>query len=289
MSPQLTVLSHLFPRDGVQLGRLVSNMAAPHDNYYPPTRVRYVKGDIYHITGNDLLDKRNKSNNSKLSAVIQSVLSAVLRREADIDTKIADTVCITYYLDNSEAKFNKLCQNDAAKKWFETTYRKRRMVYMVVGIQTITDASVWFQQNAESEVTACAEFNPAAVAGAPALAPSSKIKFMASRLTSRHVETGFVAENEQIYAILYRKVQLGLVEKHRDPSIETLGKSMLENGSRWEVMWKTMGAGQSQDPVVLEAVLGDETHVELRDGLESCEVEGETVVFVPLAELGETH
>jgi len=286
MPQHLTVLSHLFPRDGVQLGRLVANIAAPHDNYYPPTRIRYLKGDIYNLTNNDLLDKRSKNTNSTLSVVVDSILSALFHRKSDIDTKIADTVCITYFLDNSEAKFTKICQTDAAKRWFETTYRKRKQAYMVTGIQTITDASLWFQQNKGSGGEIKADVNLAAAAGgAPAPLPAGKVKLMASHLTGKHVESGFVAENEQIYAILYRKIKLGVIDKLRDPTIDTLEKATLENGGRWEVMWKTM-SGEPPSSTVLEAVLEDQTHIELQPGLESCEIGGETVVFVPVVEPG---
>lgn len=286
MPQHLTVLSHLFPRDGVQLGRLVANMAAPHDSYHPSTRIRYLKGDIYSLTNNDLVEKRSKNTNSTLSVVVDAIFTALFRRKSDIDTKIDDTVCITYFLDHSETKFTRMCQTDAAKRWFETTYRKRKQAYMVTRIQTVTDAKLWFQQNTELAGEIKADVNPTAAAGgAPTPLPAGKVKLMARHLTGKHVESGFVAENEQIYAILYRKIKLGVMDKRADPTIDTLCKATLENGGRWEVMWKTMGGPPS--PTVLEAVLEEETHVELQPGLESCEIGGETVVFVPAVEPGE--
>lgn len=284
MPRQPTVLSHLFPRDGVQLGRLVSNMAAPHNDYYPPSQIRYVKGDIHSITGKDFLDMRSKNTNSKLSVVINSVLSALFGKNIDVETKIADTICITYFLDNSEAKFKKLCDSVAAKKWFETTYKKRKQVYMVTGIQTITDANLWLQGNTESEISASATAPVAKAAGTPAPVPAVNVSLMASHLAKRHRESGFVAENEQIYAIQYRKVKLRLRDFLKETTADTLGESMLEDGCRWEVMWKTMGAGNDQVITMLEVFLEHETHVELQEGLESCEVEGQTVFFLPVAE-----
>jgi hypothetical protein len=116
MSSDLRVLSHLFPREGVQLGRLVTNVKAPHGDYYPKTKLRYLKSDVYSITGKDFLDIRKKNTNSKLSLVLDHVLTGILGNTSNAETGIANTICITYFLDNSEDKFKKLCEHPQARQ-----------------------------------------------------------------------------------------------------------------------------------------------------------------------------
>ncbi|KAK6343909.1 hypothetical protein TWF696_007563 [Orbilia brochopaga] len=273
MPHHLTVLSHLFPREGVQLGRLVTNPAAPHNQYCPQATIRYLKHDVHSVTGKEFLDIRNKTTNSKLQLIIEAIVKILAGKDSDIQTRIADTVCITYLLDNSERKFKNLCASKEAKTFLETAYKKRKKVYMVTGIQTVTEASLWAEVKSESEVTGSATTGPAAAAG---YAPD--IRAVASHLEKKHRESGFIAEKEQIYAIQYRKIKFGLKNFFRgSPEIQ---ETELEDGYRWEVMWNTMGPA-SEEACVIEVSLEPDVELEIHEkGLESCDV-GEDVVFIP--------
>lgn len=282
MAP-LKVLSHLFPREGVQLGRLVTNMKAPQSDYYPTGKIRYLKDDIYSIKGKDFLDMHGKSTDLKLEAVLTSVLSAVFKRSGNVDTSIADTVCITYFLDNTDHKFEKMCREKMTREWFEKAYKKRKHVFLVTAIQTITEASLQLTEDQTSGAKIEGTVPVSNMAGNPVPVPALDPKLVLERLTTRHRETGFVAEGEQIYAIQYRKVRFELL------SSRDMDHAYLEEGNRWKVMWKTMGAQKDQKDV-LEVTLGGEEDLDdgialsedlVKDGIESCDVEGTTVLFVP--------
>ena len=99
MAP-LTVHGHLFPREGVQLGRLVTDVEMPQFSYYPTAKQRFLKRDVYSVASRDFHALRNKSKDTKLEAVLASITSLMFGHAENLDTQISNTVCITYYQDN---------------------------------------------------------------------------------------------------------------------------------------------------------------------------------------------
>jgi hypothetical protein len=268
MAP-LTVHGHLFPREGVQLGRLVTTVEMPQFSYYPTAKRRFLKGDVYSVASRDFHALKNKSKNTKLEAVLASIASLMFGHAEDLGTKISNTVCITHYLDNVDTKFAAMCKDKAARTWFENAYKRRKHVYMVTAIQTLTEASMELEGTDANEVKASDTVSLSKAAGA-ALPPGiGDLKLLAEYRKSKHVETGFVAEGEQIYAIQYRKIKFNLF------SSKEMGEANLEEGNRWKVMWKTMGATPAGAKDAFEVTLADpsEPLVE-EDGVETCDVDG---------------
>lgn len=244
----------MFPREGVQLGRLVTNVKAPQSSYYPPSK-RFFKGDIYSVPSRDFHALNKKSKNLKLEAVLTSVASVLFNSTDDLETKIANTICITYYLDDADGKFTKMCKDKGVRAWFENAYKKRKHVYMVTGIQTLTGAGVGLTGS-----------NPIPGSlGDP--------KALAEHRTERHRETGFVAEGEQIYAIEYRRVKFSLF------SSRNLDEAYLEEENKWKVMWRTMGAEEEEKVLEVTLVDADEPLEEPR-GVSTCNVEGLGVFYI---------
>ena len=268
MAP-LTVHSHLFPREGVQLGRLVTTVEMPQFSYYPTAKRHFLKGDVYSVASRDFHPLKDKSKNTRLEAVLNSIASLMFGHAEDLGTKISNTICITYYLDNVDAKFTTMCKEKAARTWFENAFKRRKHVYMVTAIQTLTEASMELESSDVNERKAMGSVPLAKVAGNPSPSGLGDLRLLAEYRKKKHVETGFVAEGEQIYAIQYRKVKFNLF------STRDVGEAYLEEGNRWKVMWKTMGAAPAGAKDALEITLAgpDEPLVE-EDGVETCDVDG---------------
>jgi hypothetical protein len=268
MAP-LTVHGHLFPREGVQLGRLVTNVTAPQSFYYPTGKRRLLKGDVYSVPSRDFHALNTKSKNTKLEAVLASVASIIFGSTDDLETKISNTVCITYYLDNADVKFAAMCRDKTARAWFEKAYKRRKHVYMVTAIQTLTGASMELKGSKSTDVSASGTVPLSKAAGDPTPTGIGDLRLLAELRQSKHIETGFVAEGEQIYAIQYRKVKFDLF------SSRDMGEAYLEEGNRWKVMWKTMGVTPAGTNDALEATLADpDEPLEEEDGVETCNVDG---------------
>lgn len=276
MAP-LTVLSHLFPREGVQLGRLVTNLTAPQSFYYPPGRQTFAEGDFYSVTSKDFADLHKNTKDSKLESVLTSITSALSKSHDNVVGRIANTVCITYFLDNAEGRFGRMCEDKAAQTWFENAYKKRKDVYLVTAIQTLTEANLELKQIKESEVK-CNQ--PSLGLQITASSTNTRLgdpNLLLEQRTESYRITGFVAEGEQIYAIQYRKVQFRLLQSHN------LQEADLEEGNRWKVMWKTMGA-KEEDKDTLEVTLrdGDISTEELKQsGVALAAVNGVDVFYTP--------
>jgi len=274
MAP-LTVHGHLFPREGVQLGRLVTNVKAPQSSYYPAGKIRLLKGDVYSVPSRDFHSLINKSNTTKLEAVAASIASIVFGKSDDLETKISNTACITYYIDNPEGRFAAMCKDQSARTWFENAYKRRKHVYMVTGIQTLTDASMALSAVSDTNGSASGTAPLSKAAGDPTPV-GVDLKLLAELRRSKHVETGFVAEGEQIYAIQYRKVKFDMF------STRNMGEGYLEESDRrWKVMWKTMGAALTEANDALEVTLADDDEPLMEeDGVETCNVPGLGVFHV---------
>lgn len=111
---------------------------------------------------------------------------------------IADTVCIKYFLDNTDQKFENMCREKATREWFEKAYKKRKHVYLVTAIQTITEASLQLNEDKTEQEKIPGTVPASSIAGNPVPVPALDPKLVLERLTNRHRETGFVAEGEQI-------------------------------------------------------------------------------------------
>jgi hypothetical protein len=274
MAP-LTVLSHLFPHEGVQLGRLVTSLIAPQSLYYPPGRSTFKEGEIYSVTSKDYADLRNNTKDSNLESVLTSLASALHSSHDNTVGRIGNTVCITYFLDDAEGRFGRMSKDKSAQAWFENAYKKRKHVYLVTAIQTLTEASLELKEIKDSEVK---RGQPSSALQAPLSStnPSSGDRNpLVEERTKSHRITGFIAEGEQIYAIQYRRVKFRLLYSRN------LDKAALADSSRWKVMWKTMG-GKEEENDTLEVTLNDDevTADELeRAGVSVAAVNGVDILY----------
>jgi hypothetical protein len=249
-------------------------MKAPQSSYYPPGKRRFLKGDIYSVPSRDFHALNKKSKNSKLEAVLTSVASVLFNRTDDLETKITNTICITYYLDDTDRKFAKMCKDKGARMWFENAYKKRKHVYMVTAIQTLTGASMELTDSKAGEAKGSGTLPASKLLGNPIPASLGDAKVLVEHRTEKHMETGFVAEGEQIYAIQYRKVKFGLF------SSRNMDEAYLEEGNRWKVMWKTMGAKEEENDVLEVTLVDADEPLEETDGVSTCTVDGLDVLYI---------
>ncbi|KAF5227174.1 hypothetical protein FANTH_14837 [Fusarium anthophilum] len=111
------------------------------------------------------------------------------------------------------------------------------------------------------------------VFGGPIAAEMLDPKLVARYRAKKHRETGFVGQGEQIYAIQYRKVKWQLFSFH------DMGAAFLEEGNRWQVMWKTMGTEKSTRDVLETTLEDDDVTLDRKSGVSTCEVEGFGTIY----------
>ena len=245
-------LSHLYPLRGVRLGRLVTNQQRPADNYYPLKDIPYQQEDVLLTREKKFHDYHETKKKNKLRAVVTHVASLLLSTHGNAEARINDTTMTTYTLQRSDKIFEDLCKEKDAREWFERAFRKRKDVYMTVGMQTLQDAEMELKGRKAQKEQAKASLQVSEIAAG---SPGPAVEVEGGHSTSWHRETGFAAEGEQIYSIEYRKVQFRLL------SSKDIDSGTLEEGSRWKIMWTMLGAPTIEQQDVkdmIEVSLGEE-------------------------------
>jgi hypothetical protein len=193
MTAAALVLPHLLPREALECGSVVSNYKFPNQGKYKAKPGNQV------LVSNlaDFRDLQKHDSGASLAAVLSRLLKISAEASAGNDLSLATKKVITYELDDSDAAFAALCKDETFQAWFSGKV-KRGSLYFVVGMQTVADAVLGLDS----------EQIRAAAAGLTVATPQPglEVRAQASARSNNARDTQFTAENEQIYAVLYRKI-----------------------------------------------------------------------------------
>jgi nucleoside phosphorylase len=194
-------------REQLALGRLVLNVKFPGQDFcpYPPgiTEADIAKNPFGRIR--ELVTRRPSS---KFETKLNQLFSIFAKRNVSFDD-INIEKAMTYQLLNSEACFEKMCGNDDTKKWLEK-YLKRGTICMVVGLHTISDAAVSLNVSETS-------------------LQHTESSNSSSTGSSFFTVASFVAPDERIIAVQYRKIQFEPFSSKR------VDQAYLQKSSRWKL------------------------------------------------------
>src|SRR5437667_7771337 len=144
MPSSFFVFNHnLLPINSVTLGRLVIDTRTPWQDFCPTT-LEPSGQEIGIVPQPRLREIFERTKGSKLHDSLCKVFCSFFG-DGNAQEGLSSAKETTYYLLNSGLHFSKLCTEEKARQWFETTIKHGWKVYMVVGIHTVHESSVHVQ------------------------------------------------------------------------------------------------------------------------------------------------
>jgi hypothetical protein len=127
-------------RDAVQLDHLVLNTENPERDFYSPGQLSPDRIACVQLVS--FLDSVSRCEGSRFHSFLTQLVSMSFGVQHELKTVVESAVYKTYKLKNSRDFFREMCQSQGAREWIERAIRRRKGVYIVVGIKTLTDAKV---------------------------------------------------------------------------------------------------------------------------------------------------
>jgi hypothetical protein len=208
MSRAIVPPSFFLPLHAVKLGRFITNIDQPHENYHEPPTTEAPTSivDKFFFTG----ENRNDTT-ARFGATVASLMSAKFSRRARSRIHIAPAHGTNYSLDNSEEWFDKAVSLSDTRRWIEKKALRGCDIYMIVGITTFTDAHLVLGAVGESQVEGQINVPVSlSLAAAGVIAPLAGLIDPAVHGGYHNVDNSqlqYIAPGEQVCAFKYRKVQ----------------------------------------------------------------------------------
>lgn len=252
------VSNHLLSWGAVVLGQLVGSVESPSQNSHTPLCSPLLADDHVQLQIEDFHDTLEHTKGSAFNLFLTQVFSAAFDKSTDTTTTVDAAVCKTYQLKNSDEYFSKICRSNGAREWLERSTKRRRDVFLVVGLRTVVDAQVTHMNSVSRNFSDCLDGSVARAITlaltAGALPPSHGTPNATVGLSRRNqykTAGGFSAPGEQIYAVQYRKIEFSWF------SGRNLDKASLEDGNRWKVyVGKRGSGGERQDDIICARLQG---------------------------------
>lgn len=250
MPSSFFVFKHnLLPMNSVALGRLVIDTSTPWQDFCPNTEAPGAS-EIGIVPQPRLRELFERTKGSKIHDSLCKVFCSLLRNENVVDG-LSSAQEKTYYLLNSGPYFSRLCGNQQAREWFETTIKHGWNVYMVVGIHTVHESSVHAPNLDQIDRS---------VFSVPHVGSSVQQAEQEVGLTvsAGNYDGGSPSPRELIIAVQYRKVQFKWFSSRK------MDAAFLEVGqNRWKVFAIGGRAERNEDEEdIVEADLQDEIEAE---------------------------
>jgi hypothetical protein len=252
------LLPQIFiPVESIKLGRLVTSVDHPHQDYHDPAysptpvptiNIRAHYGGLGH-----------ESRTSNFSSALTSLLSAGFSKRAKSRVRVETNLVRTYTLQNSTQWFDKAVSSEESRGWFERRIDQGDDIYFVVGFHTVTDAQIIYE-SADGNEHAGQLSLPVSLAlnAAGVIAPLGDLADPQVGVHHGSVERVieyFKAPGEQICAFQYRPI------RHRWLSSRSIDKAMLAKTPRWSAgdRWRDEEDGVED---ILEAEITDLSRLE---------------------------
>ncbi|QKX53214.1 uncharacterized protein TRUGW13939_00290 [Talaromyces rugulosus] len=252
--PASVVFSQFLPLLAVKIGRFVTNVDEPYQDYCDPDIDFSLKVVEKVDTQYDGLD--SKAAQQSFTSELTALLSSTFSKRHKTSIRIITNQIKTYYLDNNGECFRNAVQSESVRRWIEQTVDEGEDIYFVVGYRTINDAYVATRTGAQvgmggklvmpvsAGLTAAGVVVPLGSIFDPGLTGSVGYTDEQQRL--------FVSQGEQIIAVQYRKVSFKWFAS------KTADRATLAKKTQWE---------QYDRPRYLHSDGIDRVEVDLEDDL----------------------
>ncbi|KAH8816666.1 hypothetical protein F5884DRAFT_229710 [Xylogone sp. PMI_703] len=271
MQKSVLVSQYLLPVSSVSLGRFITNIDEPHQDYHDPVYTSdletaekiQIQYDGIHQSGTDRKAKL------QLTAFLSSAFSKRLKASIRVSCEQAKT----YFLQNCAQSFRKALEDEETRRWIERTIDEGEDVYLVTGYHTLLDARIYEysgdQQYRGTEITVPLS---TALAASGVIVPFGEIMNPGLGVSHGRIEDiqkQFTAPGEQVFAVQYRRV------RHKWFRKADVEKFVLDKKIYWE---------RYDRPRYLQGEPEDSIEVELQDEIA---LDAQHEEFV--ADLGETY
>lgn len=129
-----------LPRDSVKLGRFITSIEYPHENYHDPP---YKSQPCELISPHESYNGEHQSTSkSAFTLTLTSFLSASFSKREKKKISVATEHVKSYSLGNSDGWFEEVTCLQATRAWLERQIDRGREIYMIVGFYTVTNAHI---------------------------------------------------------------------------------------------------------------------------------------------------
>lgn len=197
-----------LPQESVKLGRFIVNIERPHESYHEPAVAEEPKS----IKAIHAVSARTEvSSSRKFGSTLTSLLSASFSKRAQATFSVKPTLSSEYVLENTIDWFDKAISNGNTRRWIEKAALRGDKIYMIVGIQTVTDA--YIIQSSMREQQAGGQFDvpvSLSLAAAGLFVPLAGL--IDPGIHGQHqsrdgIQSQFLVPGEQVCALQYRQIR----------------------------------------------------------------------------------
>ncbi|KAH6702787.1 hypothetical protein BKA61DRAFT_619569 [Leptodontidium sp. MPI-SDFR-AT-0119] len=280
MKTSTLILNHLLPRNAVQLGRLVTNIHDPVQDFYQPDPMPLARDAISTQRLENFSTILENTKGSSLSAFLTQMLSGTWSVSKGVTTDIAATTYETQQLGNCEELLHSTCKLASARSWLERAARRKRDVYIICGLKILVDARIQQSLVKSSDRGGSVQVPGAlitAAAGVPIPLDDTLDVGVERTLKKDTREKGeYLASGEHVFAIQYRKVKMGRF------STKGVDQAYLLGGSRWKIYLSTRGGPGETEEDAMDVEAGEPVHAnDIRKACEHFILDDEEILFYP--------
>jgi len=281
MKTSTLILNHLLPRKAVELGRLVTNIHDPIQDYCQPSPLPLPEEAISAQRLDNFATILENTKGSKLSAFLTQILTGTWSVSRGVTTDITATSYETRQLGNCEELLRLACKLESVRIWLERAARRKREVYIVCGLKILVDARICQSLVQSSEKGGSVQIPGAvimATAGVPTFPFNDSLDVGMERNIKRasREKEEYLAEGEHIFAIQYRKVKIGKF------STSKVDPDYLLGGSRWKIYLSSRGGPKVNEKDGIDVEAGRPVLAkDIRKSIEHFEIDEEEILFYP--------
>lgn len=264
-----------LPLKSVRLGRFIKNINHPHEGYYEPPTIDIPEAIVAQFSVSSL---HQQNSYTQFGSTLTSIISAGFSKRLQSEINLTPACGSNYSLDNSDAWFDKAVRLPETRKWIEKAALRGHKIYIIVGIQTLTDARI-VQKSAQGQQARGQVSVPVSLTltAATAIMPFADLVDPAVHGEYQNIENdkiSLLARGEQVCSLQYRKV------KTRWLSSRLMEPLQLSGTRRWTCMEgdkrDMYEESDNEDEDTIEVDLGD---VEEFDGEWDAEDFGEGTIY----------
>ena len=246
----LNILPSQFflPHDAIKLGRFITSIDHPYQNYHDPPCAQSPKPIISPRSCYSGL--HHNANSSGFGSALTSFISAGFSKRAKTKVRIATEQVKTYTLEKSDEWFEDAMGTEATRNWIERAVDQGYDIYMIVGFHVVTDALIIQEsvlgKEAGGQINLPVSLSLSAVG---LIAPLGNIvdpRVGGQRQIVEGVQTQFLVPGEQVCALQYRKV------RHKWLSSRTINNSSLSKNPQWASTdkWRDEEEDEEEEDVI---------------------------------------
>src|SRR5436190_14556090 len=257
MAPALIVPHLLLPRSAIDLGWLVLRRTHPPQDYHalvvPAT-------STVSASSRDLLASSERASSTNFRTQLTKHLATSLGARSDSAVELSAAQATNYHIKNSQEWYEAQRHDEDTKRWLERAIERGLNVYVVVGLYTLQHVCVSGCADRNTILTGQSRIGIRDVVAMTSAAVAAAIPSVAVDMADVAIGAGgkarkkrvqrFVVEEELVYAVQYRKIQ---IKWYSSGHVE---KIFLETGNRWQVLWNIRGDDNEEDEEdVIEALI----------------------------------